>query len=277
MTPIVIALVLGAAVLHASWNAILRGGEDRLWSMTVMCGVSVVVALPFLLILPPPAPASWVCIGVSSALQVAYCFFLVRAYHHGGLAQVYPIARGTAPLLVTLGAAIVVGEKLTPTALAGVALVSLGIMALAFERARLAPRPMLLAFGAGTFIAAYTVTDGIGARLSHHPQSYTVWLFVLQGLGMFASFTAVRGRLRFPSSGETFRAVIGGVFGLLSYGAVIWALARAPMGQVSALRETSILFAAVLGAVFLKERLTLPRAGAAAMIAAGAVVLAAAG
>jgi drug/metabolite transporter (DMT)-like permease len=277
MTPFVIVLVLGAALLHASWNAILRGGEDRLWSMTIMCGVSVVVALPFLLILTPPARSSWGFIGFSAALQIAYCFFLVRAYHHGGLGQVYPIARGTAPLLVTLGAAIVAGERLTLIALAGVVLVSIGIMGLAFERARLATTPTLLALASGGFIAAYTVSDGVGARLSGNPQSYTVWLFVVQGLGMFAAYTAVRGRLRLPRNGEMLKAVIGGVFGLLSYGAVVWALARAPMGQVSALRETSILFAAVLGAVFLKEKVTLPRAGAAAMIAAGAVVLATAG
>jgi len=275
MTPIVIAVVLAAALLHASWNAILRGGADRLWSVTIMCAVSVIVALPFLVLLPPPARASWPCIGLSSALQVSYCFFLVRAYHHGGLAQVYPIARGTAPLLVTLGAAIVVGEKLTPAALAGVLLVSLGIMALAFERAKLVAAASVYALASGGFIAAYTVTDGVGARLAGNPQSYTVWLFVVQGLGMIAAYLAVRRRLVLPRNGEMAKAVIGGVLGLVSYGVVIWALARAPMGQVSALRETSILFAAVLGALFLKEKVTLPRAGAAAMIAAGAVVLAA--
>jgi drug/metabolite transporter (DMT)-like permease len=275
MTPFVIALVLGAALLHASWNAILRGGADRLWSVTIMCGVSVVVALPFLFLLPLPARASWICIGLSSVLQISYCFFLVRAYHHGGLAQVYPIARGTAPLLVTLGAAVVVGERLTADALAGVILVSLGIMALAFERARLVAASTVYALAAGGFIAAYTVTDGVGARLAGDSQSYTAWLFVVQGLGMIAAYVAVRRRLALPRNGEMAKAVIGGVFGLVSYGVVIWALARAPMGQVSALRETSILFAAVLGALFLRERVTLPRAGAAAMIAAGAVVLAA--
>jgi len=275
MTPIVIAVVLGAALLHASWNAILRGGADRLWSVTIMCAVSVIVALPFLVLLPRPARASWPCIGLSSALQVSYCLFLVRAYHHGGLAQVYPIARGTAPLLVTLGAAIVVGEKLTPAALAGVLLVSLGIMALAFERAKLVAAASVYALASGGFIAAYTVTDGVGARLAGNPQSYTVWLFVVQGLGMIAAYLAVSRRLVLPRNGEMAKAVIGGVLGLVSYGVVIWALARAPMGQVSALRETSILFAAVLGALFLKEKVTLPRAGAAAMIAAGAVVLAA--
>jgi drug/metabolite transporter (DMT)-like permease len=275
MSPLVIGLVLGAALLHASWNAILRAGADRLWSVTIMCAVSVVVAAPFLVLLPPPARASWPCIGLSSVLQVSYCFFLVRAYHHGGLTQVYPIARGTAPLLVTLGAAVVVGERLTPAALAGVALVSLGIMALAFERAKLVAASTVYALVSGGFIAAYTVTDGVGARLAANPQSYTVWLFIVQGLGMIVAYLAVRRRLVLPRNGEMGRALIGGVLGMVAYGVVIWALARAPMGQVSALRETSILFAGVLGALFLKEKVSLPRAGAAAMIAAGAVVLAA--
>lgn len=277
MSPLVIGLLLGAALLHASWNAILRGGSDRLWSITIMCAVSLVVAAPFLVLLPMPERASWPCVALSAALQIGYCLFLARAYahEHGGLAQVYPIARGTAPLLVTLGAAVVADERPAPLALAGVVLVSVGIMALAFDHARVAARPTLYALAAGALIAGYTVTDGLGARLSGHPQSYTAWLFAAQGLGMVATYLAVRGRIALPRDGEMLRALVGGVFGLVSYGVVIWALAISPMGQVSALREVSILFAAVIGAIFLRERVTLPRAGAAAMIAAGAVVLAA--
>ena len=278
MSLFVIALVLGAAVMHASWNAILRGGEDRLWSMTVMCAVSAAAALPFLFLVPPPAPASWACIALSSSLQVAYCLFLVRAYRDGGLAQVYPVARGASPLLVTLGAAIVAGERPSLVALGGVALVSLGIAALAFERGRPHVSTTLLAVIAGVFIAAYTVTDGMGARLAGRALSYTVWLFLLQGSGMVAIYLIRFHRLRIaPREAATQKALVGGVLGLLAYGVVIWALTLAPMGQVSALRETSILFAALIGAVFLKEPVTWPRASAAAMIAAGAVVLSAAG
>jgi drug/metabolite transporter (DMT)-like permease len=274
MTPLVIGLILSAALLHATWNAILRGGADRLWSITVMCAVSAVVALPFLVFLPLPARASWPCIALSSALQVSYCLFLVRAYREGGLAQVYPIARGTSPLLVTLGAAVVAGERLTPAALGGVALVSMGIMALAFEKARPSARSTLAALATGVFIAAYTLTDGVGARLSGHAQSYTAWLFLVQGGAMPVVYIALRGRLVVPlRSPETWKVLLGGVFGLLSYGVVIWALTLAPMGRVSALRETSILFAVVIGVVFLKEKPTLPRIAAALMIAGGAIAL----
>jgi drug/metabolite transporter (DMT)-like permease len=276
MTPLVVGLILSAALLHASWNAILRGGSDRLWSITVMCATSAVVALPFLFVLALPARASWPCIGFSAALQVSYCLFLVRAYREGGLAQVYPIARGTSPLLVTLGAVFVAGERLTPAALGGIALVSLGIMALAFEKARPSARSTLAAVATGVFVAAYTLTDGVGARLSGNAQSYTAWLFLVQGAAMPLVYLALRGRLALPlKEAETWKALAGGVFGLLSYGVVIWALTLAPMGRVSALRETSILFAVVIGVVFLKETLTPARLTAALMIAGGAVALSA--
>jgi drug/metabolite transporter (DMT)-like permease len=274
MTPLVVGLILSAALLHATWNAILRGGADRLWSITVMCAVSAAVAVPFLFFLPPPAQASWPCIALSATLQVSYCLFLVRAYREGGLAQVYPIARGTSPLLVTLGAVFVAGERLTPTALAGVALVSLGIMALAFEKARPSARSTLSALATGVFVAAYTLTDGVGARLSGHAQSYAAWLFLVQGAAMPLVYIALRGRLVIPlRAAETWKVLLGGVFGLLSYGVVIWALTLAPMGRVSALRETSILFAVIIGVVFLKEKPTLPRMAAALMIAGGAIAL----
>jgi drug/metabolite transporter (DMT)-like permease len=277
MTPLVVGLILSAALLHASWNAILRGGADRLWSITIMCAVSAAVALPFLFFLALPARATWPCIAFSAALQVSYCLFLVRAYREGGLAQVYPIARGTSPLLVTLGAAVVAGERLTPAALGGVALVSFGIMALAFEKARPSARSTLSALATGVFVAAYTLTDGVGARLSGHAQSYTAWLFLVQGAAMPLVYIALRGRLVVSlRQAETWKVLAGGVFGLLSYGVVIWALTLAPMGRVSALRETSILFAVVIGVVFLKEKLTPARLTAALMIAGGAIALSAA-
>ena len=119
--PLVLALVLGAALLHASWNAMLRSGLDRLWSITLMCAVGASAAAVAALILPPPAPASWPYAGLSAVLQIGYCLFLVRAYERGELGQVYPVARGAAPLLVALGAAVFAGERLAPQALTGLA------------------------------------------------------------------------------------------------------------------------------------------------------------
>jgi len=274
MTPFVIALVIGAALLHAAWNAMLRSGSDRLWTIAVMNMTSAMAALPFALLLPLAERASWPCIGLSLLLQIGYCLFLERAYREGELSQVYPIARGAAPMLVTLGGATVAGERLTTIALIGVAIVSLGILTLAFERARPSAKTTVAAAITGVFIAAFTVTDGVGARLSDHAQSYTAWLFFLQGIAMPLVYVAIRGRLTITRRDpETLKAACAGLLALLSYGAIITALSISPMGQVSALRETSILFAAIIGVVFLKDTLTLCRIGGAGIIAVGAVVV----
>ncbi len=274
MQPLIIAMVLGAALLHAGWNAVLRGRADRLWSITVMSAMSGAVGLVFVVVLPAPAAASWGYVALSGGLQIAYCLFLVRAYRHAGLAQAYPVARGLSPLLVTLAAAVVAGERLGPTALAGVALVSLGILGIAAGRGRPDARSLLAALAAGVMIAGYTVTDGMGSRLSGHPSSYIAWLALAQGAPMPLIFMAIRRPLRFDfAAAETWKAAAGGVVSLAAYGIVVWALSLSPMGAVSALRETSILFAAVLGRVFLKERISLGRAACCVAIAAGAVCL----
>jgi drug/metabolite transporter (DMT)-like permease len=276
MTVTVVILVLGAAILHATWNAMLRSGADRFWSMVVMSVVSASVAVPFAWVLASPNSASWPYIGLSAALQISYWLFLVRAYRDGDLGQVYPIARGSSPMLVTVGAAIFAGEKLSPVALAGVGMVSAGIIAMAFGRLRPDAKSMLAALATGLFIAGYTVSDGIGSRLSGHPQSYAAWLFLVQGAPMTLIYMMSRGRLAIaPFDRETLKAAGSGVLSLLGYGIVIWALARSPMGQVSALRETSILFAVLMGRIFLGEKLTVGRMVAGAMIAVGAIVLSA--
>jgi multidrug transporter EmrE-like cation transporter len=274
MTPLVIALVLGAAVLHAGWNAALRSHLDRLQGITVMSMTSALLALPFVFLLPLPDAASWPNVALSAALQIGYCFFLVRAYRGGDFGQIYPIARGASPLLVTLGATIVAGEHLPPVALAGVALVSGGIFACArgIDRAHLGS--VLAALGAGVFIAGYTLADGSGARLSGHAYSYAAWSFVAQGLPMPLIYLALRKRwpVRLADS-QTWRAIGGGAISMIAYGIVIVAMSLSPMGQVSALRETSILFAAVIGRIFLGEPLTARRIGAVCTIAVGAACL----
>jgi drug/metabolite transporter (DMT)-like permease len=276
MTPFVVALILGAALLHATWNALLRSGGDRLWSITLMSMTSAAVSLPFAVTMAPPSHASWPYIALSAVLQIGYCLFLVRAYREGELAQVYPIARGASPLLVTLGAAVVAGERLSAADLAGIALVSGGIFALAFGKTRPSLHSTLAALATGVFIAAYTLTDGVGARTSGNAPAYAAWLFVTQGAPMPLVYMALRGRLAIkPRDPETLKAVGGGMISMVAYGIVVWALTMGPMGQVSALRETSVLFAALIGVLFLKERMTLARLGAAAMIAAGAFLLSA--
>jgi drug/metabolite transporter (DMT)-like permease len=278
MTPLAVAAVLGAALLHATWNAVLRGRDDRLLSITVMSLTSAIIGAIAAVFLPAPAPASWPLIALSAVLQIGYSVALVRAYRDGLLAQVYPIARGVSPMLVTLAAWVLAGERLTAPALAGVALVSVGIIGIAFGRVRLDGRSLLAALATGALIAAYTVTDGFGSRASGQSASYAAWLFVAQGAPMPLVFYWFRRRL--PSlalDGDTLKSLAGGALSMIAYGVVIWALGRAPMGQVSALRETGILFAMIIGVVFLKERPGASQALAGAMIAGGALLLSSAG
>ncbi|WP_434652873.1 EamA family transporter [Pseudomonas sp. R3-56] len=270
----IISLVLFAALLHASWNALLRGGADRLWSMTIMCiaiAVTCVVAAAFMV---PPAAASWGYAVLSAVLHVGYNLFLVRSYRVGDLGQVYPISRGSSPALIALGAAVFAGESIAPGVLLGIALVSGGIISLAFRGRQLSVPSLPYALGTGCFIAAYSVVDGIGARLSGAPLAYTVWMCALWGVMMPMVYIGLRdARSLFSVRPGIFSAAAGGLVSLLAYGIVIYAMNEAPLGAVSALRETSVLFAALIGAIFLGETLTARRILACAVIVSGTIII----
>jgi drug/metabolite transporter (DMT)-like permease len=270
----IILLVLFAALLHASWNALLRGGADRLWSMTIMCVAVAIVSTVTALFMAPPDKASWFYAVLSAVLHVGYNLFLVRSYRVGDLGQTYPISRGSSPILITVGAAVFAGESVGALALLGIALVSGGIISLAFRGRRLAVPSLPYALGTGCFIAAYSVTDGIGARLSGAPMAYTVWMCALWGVLMPMVYIGVRGAksLLTPRPGFA-TAFFGGLVSLLAYGIVIYAMSHAPMGAVSALRETSVLFALLIGYFFLGETLTVRKILACAVIAVGTIMI----
>ena len=166
MSPIVIGLLLASALIHAVWNAIVRNGDDRFWSLAIICLVGAIAAVPFATGLGLPAMPSWPYLILSSVLQIGYCLFLVRAYRDGELSSVYPIARGSAPLLVTLGAALVAGEWPNGAGLVGILCVSFGIILLTLGSNRPDAKSAAAALGAGVFIASYMVVDGLGVRLS---------------------------------------------------------------------------------------------------------------
>jgi drug/metabolite transporter (DMT)-like permease len=274
MTPTVVGLVLCAAILHASWNALLRSGTDRMWSLTVMSLTMTVLAIPAAFLLPLPPQASWPFIGLSSVLQLGYSLFLIQAYRHGDLGQVYPIARGCVPLLVTLGAGVFAGEHLGPISLTGIGLVSLGIMSLAFTKGSASRAAIGAALTTGVIVASYTVSDGIGVRLAGSPYAYSTWIFLIYGVEMPLVFLFVRRKAAFSVTWpETLKAAASGLTSLLTYVVVLWAILLSPIGPVSALRETSIVFAALIGRVFLREPLTPRRLGACIVIAAGAFCL----
>jgi drug/metabolite transporter (DMT)-like permease len=274
MTLSIAALVLFAALLHASWNAVLKGGRDGFWGMTVMGIATSLVCAALVPFLPAPARASWPYIAASALLHVGYNAFLVRAYRSGDFGSAYPIARGSSPLLVTLGAALVAGEFPTSLGIAGIGLVSAGIISLGFRGRRLPERGIVYALGTGLFIAAYSVTDGIGGRLSGSAVSYTLWMCLLWGVTALPLYLIARpGGAIWLGVRKTGLAALGGVVSLLAYGIVIFAMTAAPMGSVSALRETSVLFAVLLGRIFFGEALTVRRIISVLVIAAGALCL----
>jgi len=277
MEPAVLALVLFAAVLHAGWNALLKVNGDRLAAMALISVSSGLICLPILGLLPAPAPASCLYLALSVALHLGYQLFLVQAYRRGDLGQAYPIARGTAPLIVTGLAYVFADETLTAQQLAAIAVMVAGIGSLAFAGGgtlRHNGHSLRFALGTSVFIAGYTVSDGIGARQAGAAHSYVIWLFALNGAPMLLVALAVRRRELATAIRCGWRlGLIGGVMSLAAYWLVIWALTLGPMGPVAALRETSVLFAALIGTLFLGERGGRARILSAGLVAGGLILL----
>lgn len=271
-------IVLLAAMLHASWNAMLHGNRDRFLSMTWMSIAIAAVATFVVLRNPLPASAAWPYIVASGLVHIVYNVSLVRSYRRNDLALAYPIARGSSPLLVTLGAALFADEAIGPLRALGVAMVSGGIIVIALQGHRTSRAGALAALTTGAMIALYTVIDGIGVRVSDgQPLSYTAWMFLFYWL-MPLLFVAVRGAapLWSPIRSEPLAvasSLAGGLVSIAAYGIVIWALQAGAMGAVSALRETSVVFAVLIGRVFLRESVSATRWLACIVVAAGAVCL----
>lgn len=274
MSATVIGLALLAAMLHASWNAFLRTGADRFRTVTVMSFAATAVALPFAVWYGLPATEVWPYVVASAALQTLYCALLVAAYRHGELGQVYPIVRGSVPLLVLLGAAALAHQYPTALQALGVTLVAAGIASLSFGKARAPTSSILYALATGAIIALYATVDAIGVRVAGQAGAYAAWVLVINGIFLPASFLACRGRLRIDfRAPETWNALAGGVVSLIAYGLVVAAFKLGPAGPVAAIRETSVVFAALIGRVFLGERLTAKRIIACAIVTLGAVCL----
>jgi len=271
-------LVLFAALLHASWNAMLHGNRDRFLSMTWMSIAIAAVATLVILLTPQPANAAWPYIVASGLVHIVYNVTLVRSYRRNDLAEAYPIARGSSPLLVTLGAALFAHEAIGPLHILGIVMISGGIIALALQGRRVSRAGVLAALTTGVTIACYTVIDGIGVRLSGgQALAYTAWMFLFYWLmpvlfvamrGLAALWTPVRAAPMAVGS-----SLVGGLVSIAAYGIVIWALQSGAMGSVSALRETSVVFAVLIGRVFLREAVSGKRWLACVIVAAGAVCL----
>lgn len=271
------ATVLFAAMLHAGWNAIVKGGQDKLMTtaLIAICASGLAAAaLPFL---AQPVSASWPYIGASVLLQGGYFVLVARIYQITDMSLAYPVMRGTAPLLVALASVILLHESLSPAAVTGIAIICAGVLGMAAAgRAQAAAnkRGLLLALLNAMVIAGYTLVDGIGVRLSQAPAGYACWIFLLTGLP-FLIWVLARRRQDFARylGRHAATGLIGGIGTSASYGLALWAMTFAPVATVSALRETSILFGTAISGLILHEKLSRNRIAAAALIATGAMVL----
>ncbi len=270
-------LVLMAALFHARWNALVKTSGDRLAVLAMLNGVSAVFAMLVLPFVEVPARESWVYLGASIVLHSGYYFFLIGAYRVGDLSHVYPLARGLSPLLVAGAAVAFAGETLSFAAFMGVLLACAGIVSLSFDGGppwRGDRRPLLFALGTAVFIASYTIVDGIGVRAAGSVAGYIAWLFALDAIPIVVVAWMLRSReLRWTLRSEWKKGAVGGVLALAAYGLVIWAMSLAAMAAVSALRETSVIFAALIGTILLKERFGTLRISAAVLVAAGVVLM----
>lgn len=278
MTPAVTLVVLVAAFFHASWNAIIRMRGDKLVSMTLLVLAAGVLALPGLFVFPLLPRAAWPYVVTSAIVHLGYNTFLALAYHHGELTKVYPLVRGSAPVVTLAVSLLFLDEAVDASEAAGVIVVGLGIMLLAFDGGwrKFIASPQTLVYAAGTSlcITAYTLSDGLGARLADNAHQYVVWLFVLDMLPTAAVVLMIRRRAFLAAMHENWRAgLLGGALSLAAYWIVIWAFTVAPIPIVAALRETSILFALLIGMLWLGEKVTRVRAVSILLVLAGLALM----
>jgi drug/metabolite transporter (DMT)-like permease len=267
-----VTLVLLSAILHATWNAQLKGGGDRPQFMTSMSLVMGVLALICAAFVPLPARSSWICVAISAALHIAYNLLLLENYKTSDFASTYPIARGISPLLVTLGAFLLMQQRPSAFTITGVVMISAGIVFLSTGKDKTDTFATLSPLATGSVIAAYTVVDGMGVQRSENTLSYTVWVFASYLL-MPVVLLLVRVPVRVLHAESLKRATGAGVFSLAAYTLVLWATHYAAVGIVSALRETSVLWAIVIGHVFLGEAFTWRRIASASLICCGVILL----
>jgi drug/metabolite transporter (DMT)-like permease len=281
LDPVAIALLLLAGLMHATWNAILKAEPtDRATIFGVMMLAGLALGCSMVPFLPAVDPAAWKWMAASTAIHLFYYFFLLRAYAHGDLSHTYPIARGLGPLLVAMLSGRLLGESLRTQDIAGVALLSAGIVALALPSESSAKHRSATVYAilTGFTIAGYITVDGLGVRAAGpslaHKLSYISWLNILEGPWVFL-YALVRSR---ETVGRYLRqrwgrALAGGAIAAGGYGIAIWAMSEGPMAHVAALRETSVLFGALMGAFILGEPFGRRRILAAAVIVGGLVFM----
>lgn len=282
--PVVLAVLFGA-LLHAGWNALVKSAGDKTVDTALVHTMGAVVALPFALWVGLPRPESWPYIAASLFIHIGYYIALAGAYKHGELGLTYPIMRGFAPMLVALGSASVLGEAPSSTAWLGIVGITVGVALVGLAHPGEAlhhGKALAFAFTNAAIIACYTFVDGLGVRTEAAQGGevlrYVLWLFVLDGLPYPLLVLWQRGRqgrrdILTYARGRWPMAALGGTASIGSYAIALWAMTRAPVASVAALRETSVLFATLLGTLMLKERFGWQRAIGAVVIVAGVMAL----
>jgi drug/metabolite transporter (DMT)-like permease len=269
--------VLGAAMMHAGWNAVVKGGTDPFTSVTQVTLVSGGIALCLLPFVSVPAAEVWPWLAASAAIHTLYRFMLIGAYRAGDMTQVYPIMRGAAPLMTAVATALLIGERVGAVGFAAITALSLGVFLMSLRGGRVGGferRAVVMALLSAASTCGYTLTDGIGARVNGSGPGYALWMFVLNALTMQSIALAMRGRKAYDGLRTHWPVMAGG--GAMSMGAyfiVIWAMTQAPIALVAALRETSVLFGSLIAIVILKEAMTAWRALASALVLVGMLLL----
>jgi len=273
--PLAVTLaVLGAAVTHATWNAIAHGIKDQTLAFALIGVGGIAVANPLIILAAMPRADCWPYLAGSVAIHVFYNLLLMRCYKYGEFGQVYPLARGISPVVVTILAAVFVHEHLALPQVGGVLVVSAGLATLVFAGRRPGRAAFLAAVGTGLTIAAYTTVDGVGVRLSASPVGYIGWLMLLQSLcvPMFALLRRRDAILRQPRR-VLAAGLVAGALSVLAYGLVLWAQTRGALAPIAALRETSVIFGAVIGTLVFREPFGRTRVAATLLVVAGIVLL----
>jgi len=267
--------VLGAALLHATWNALIKTGASKIASMFILTFVQGVAGFFIAMSQPWPDAQVWLWLAASGVFHAGYKLFLAFAYEQGDLSRVYPIARGAAPMIVTVISALLLIDVIKPIEYGAIALLGLGIALMARgaftngESRRLVP----LALGSACMTAGYSLVDGLGARVAGNAVMYVGWLFTLDALIFTPLILALRGRVALRASGKDWG--VGALAAGASYGAyaiAVWAMTVAPIALVTALRETSILFAVLIGWLVFGDRMDRGKAAAACLIVGGVVL-----
>ena len=272
-----ILLVLFAAALHAAWNAIVKSSPDKSSDVVLVAVGAALISVTTLPFIPIPATASRPYLAASVGIHLLYFSLVGLAYRHGDLSYVYPLMRGSAPLITVFAVSLVISEALRPGGYLGVFLLSAGILVLSVDGLRHGkahPRATGFALANAIVIALYTVVDGLGVRLAGNALSYTQWLFFLNAFPLLTLGLATRRASLVAAARTRWKTgLVGGLCTIGSYGLVLWAMTRAPLALIAALRETAVIFGTVIGAVVLREKFGASRYLAAGLVTAGAIAM----